>query len=273
MAVDGQDRVWTAGWTAGAKAFRYAHPPGVGSTPGTWTEFDFTNAMSQVNTRMRRPRGITADDQGFVWMTSDLNENNASSSQLIAFNADTGAIKGFNVQGVGMVDFIDATNAQTREAVGVALDTSNHPWVSNRSGNAIRVHRDTGEVLRTAQQPTGLYTYSDFTGYQLRRFTAPSGRYFQRFSGCGPGTQWRQLIWDALVPASTGVKTYVTVADQVGDLSDPARRRGPFTSQPVNLTAAGVPSGQYLLVELNLSSMDQQSTPVLRSFGVNYLCP
>jgi hypothetical protein len=275
MAVDGQDRVWVAGWTTGAKAFRYAHPPGVGSALGTWTEFDFPNAVSQVNTRLRRPRGITADDQGFVWMTSDLNENNVSSSQLIAFNAETGALKRFNVPGVGMVDFIDATSTQplTREAVGVALDTNNHPWVNNRSGNVTRVHRDTGEVLRTAQQTAGLYTYSDFTGYQLRRFTAANGRYFQRLSGCGPGTQWRQLIWDALVPAGTGVQAYVTAADQVGDLGDPARRRGPFAAQPVNLTAAGVPGGQYLLVEFMLSSMNQQSTPVLRSFEVNYLCP
>jgi hypothetical protein len=274
IAVDGRDRVWLAGWTAGAKAFRYAHPVGVGTTLGTWAEFDFSTASSQVNTRLKRPRGITTDDLGFVWMTSDLNDSNFSASQLIAFNADTGAIKGFNVPGGGTVDFIDATDApQTREAVGVALDTNNHPWVNNRSGNAMRIHRDTGEVLRTAQQAAGLYTYSDFTGYQLRRFTAPRGSYFQRFSGCGPGTQWRQLLWDALVPTGTGLQAYVTVADQEGELSDPTRRKGPFTSQPVSLPAAGVPSGQYLRVEFILSSADRQSTPVLRSFDVNYLCP
>jgi hypothetical protein len=275
IAVDSQDRVWLAGWTADVKAFRYSHPPGVGTALGTWTAFDFTNAVSQVNTRMRRPRGIATDAQGFVWMTSDLNDANALVSQLIAFSAETGAIKRFNVPGGGAVDFIDATSLQpmTREAVGVALDTNNHPWVNNRSGNVMRVHRDTGEVLRTAQQAAGLYTYSDFTGYQLRNFTAPRGRYFQQLSGCGPGTQWRQLRWDASLPTGTGLETYVTVASQVGDLGDPALRRGPFTSQPVNLTAAGVPSGQYMRVEFILSSMTQKASPALRSFEVNYLCP
>jgi hypothetical protein len=272
IAVDGKDRVWLAGWTS-LKVFRYTHPAGVGTTLGTWSDFNLSLAVSQVNTRMRRPRGIAADDQGFVWVTSDLSDANFSASQLIALNGDTGEFKRFNVPGVGLVDFIDATATGTSEAVGVALDTNNQPWVSNRTGNAIRVHRDTGVVLRTAQQAPGLYTYSDFTGYQLRRFTAPRGSYSQRFSGCGPGTQWRQLIWDALVPTGTGLEAYVTVADQVGDLSDPARRKGPFTSQPANLPAAGVPSGQYLRVEFILSSADRQSTPVLKSFDLNYLCP
>ncbi len=101
IAVDGKDRVWVAGWTAGAKAFRYAHPPGMGSTLGTWTEFDFTRRLSQINTKMKRPRGIAADDQGFVWMSSDVNSANGAASQLIAFNGDTGADQAVQLPGRG----------------------------------------------------------------------------------------------------------------------------------------------------------------------------
>jgi streptogramin lyase len=275
IAVDGQDRVWLAGWSSGPKAFRYTHPRGVGPTLGTWAEFDFSNAVSQINTRLRRPRGIAADEQGFIWMSSDLNTSNASSSQLIAFNGDTGALRRFDYPGMGMVDFIDATDGRTREAIGVGLDTDGNAWVNNRSGNAIRISRDTGEILRTAQQGTGLYTYSDFTGYQLRNFTAPLGSFRQTFtSPCGPDTVWRYLVWDAVVPPRTSIQAFVTVSNNQSELTNPLLKKGPFTTSPADLQAAGVPKGTFIRVEFVLRSDDRQSqlSPKLRSFDVNYEC-
>ncbi len=275
IAVDGKDRVWVAGWSAGAKAFRYTHPTGTGSTLGAWQEFDFTNAVSQISTRIRRPRGIAADDQGFIWMSSDLNTNNTAASQLIAFNGDTGAIRRFNYPGVGMVDFIDATDSRTNQAIGVGLDTDGNAWVNNRSGNAMRILRDTGEILRTAQQGPGLYTYSDFTGYQLRNFTAPLGSFRQTFnSPCGPDTIWRYLVWDAVVPPRTSIQAFVTASNDQAELTNPLLKKGPFTSSPADLRAAGVPKGRYLRVEFVLRSEDRQSqlSPKLRSFDVNYEC-
>jgi hypothetical protein len=275
ITVDGQDRVWVAGWSAGAKAFRYTHPRGVGSTLGSWTEFDFSNAVSQINTKIRRPRGIAADEQGFIWMSSDLTTSNTNAaSQLIAFNGDTGAIKRFNYPGVGMVDFIDATDSRTHQAIGVGLDTDGHPWVNNRSGNAMRIHRDTGEILRTAQQGSGLYTYSDFTGYQLRNFTAPLGSFRQTFSSpeCGTETIWRYVVWDAVVPPNTSIQVFVTVSNDQADLTDTRLRKGPFLTSPADLRAAGVPKGRFLRVEFVLRSDDRQLTPKLKSFDVNYEC-
>jgi hypothetical protein len=276
IAVDGKDRVWLAGWSAGAKAFRYTHPPGVGSTLGSWQEFDFSNAVSQIGTKIRRPRGIAADEQGFIWMSSDLNTSNAAAAQLIAFNGDTGAIRQFNFPGVGMVDFIDATDSRTNQAIGVGLDTDGNAWVNNRSGNAMRISRDSGEILRTAQQSQGLYTYSDFTGYQLRNFTAPLGSFRQTFTSpeCGTETIWRYLVWDAVVPPKTSIQAFVTASNDQGELTNPALRKGPFTSSPADLRAAGVPKGRYLRVEFILRSEDRQSqlTPKLKSFDVNYEC-
>jgi len=275
IAIDGQDRVWLAGWSAGAKAFRYTHPRGVGSTLGTWAEFDFTNAVSQIGTRIRRPRGIAADDQGNIWMSSDLNTNNAAASQLIAFNGDDGGVRRFNYPDAGMVDFIDATDGRTNQAIGVGLDTDGNAWVNNRSGNAMRISRDSGEILRTAQQGQGLYTYSDFTGYQLRNFTAPLGSFRQTFtSPCGQDTVWRYLVWDAVTPPRTSIQAFVTVSNNQSELTNPALKKGPFTTSPADLQAAGVPKGTYIRVEFVLRSDDRQSqaTPKLRSFDVNYEC-
>jgi hypothetical protein len=285
VAVDGKDRVWVAGWTAGPKAFRYTHPAGVGSTLGTWQEFDFSAAVSQIGTKLKRPRGIAADDQGFIWMSSDVNSANGSASQIIAFNGDTGAIKKFNYPGApAPVDFIDATIPRTSpvqpnetfEAIGVGLDTDGHVLMNNRSGNAVRIHRDTGVILRTAQQNAGLYTYSDFTGYQLRNFTAPQGTFRQTFQSneCGVDTIWKYLVWDATVPPKTSIQAFVTVANDLAELTNPALRKGPFTSSPADLRAAGVPKGRYLRVEFVLKSDDRQNqvSPKLKSFDVNYEC-
>ncbi|MDY7224763.1 hypothetical protein [Hyalangium rubrum] len=281
IAVDGSDRVWVAGWTAGVKAFRYTHPVGVGATLGTWTEFDFTNAVSQINTKMKRPRGIAADDQGFVWMSSDVNSANGSAAQILAFNGNTGELKRFNYPGMPTpVDFIDATLPsganRTQEAIGVGLDTDGHVLMNNRSGNMVRIHRETGEILRTGQQNAGLYTYSDFTGYQLRNFTAPQGSYRQVFSApdCGIDAIWRYVVWDAVVPPSTSIQLFVSASNDINELTNPALRKGPFTTSPADLRAAGVPKGRYLRVEFVLKSDDRQSqaTPKLKSFDVNYEC-
>ncbi|MBN1208146.1 MAG: hypothetical protein JXB05_25010 [Myxococcaceae bacterium] len=271
IAIDGKNRVWLAGWSSGAKAWRYNHDAVSPEEP--WRMFDFSGANSQASTKMRRGRGIAADEQGYIWMSSDLNAA-GNASQLIAFHGDTGELKMFNYPGVGMVDFVDATNTLTNRAIGVGLDADGHVWVNNLSGNVVRIHRDTGEILRTAQQPEGLYTYSDFTGYQLRNFTAPQGSFRQTFTApeCGTETIWRYLIWDAVVPPRTSIQAYVTVSNELSELTNDALRKGPFTSSPADLRAAGVPKGRYLRVEFVLKSDDRQLSPKLKSFDVNYEC-
>ena len=135
----------------------------------------------------------------------------------------------------------------------------------------MKIDKVTGAITRTAQQPGGLYTYSDFTGYQLRKFTAPRGTYLKDFKSCGPDAQWRQVIWDADVPANTMVQVYVRVANTMADLPT-ATRHGPFTTSPADLIAALVPKGQFMRVEFVLSSTDGMTTPVLKSFRIVSSC-
>jgi hypothetical protein len=279
IAVDGKDRVWIAGWTSGPKAFRYTHT-GLSNTLGEWRMFDFSGAVSQIGTRLRRGRGIAADDQGFIWMSSDdgtqpgNDSATRSASQLVAFNGDTGELKKFQWTDGRQVDFIDATDGSSYTAIGVGMDADNNAWVNNSSGNVIRVDRASGAILRTQRQGSGLYTYSDFTGYQLRNFTAPAGWYRQVFTGCGANTQWRTAVWDAEKPAGTDMNVYITVSNRRDGLDDPANRKGPFIAPPVDLTTAGFPKGNYLRIEFELKSTDRalNATPKLKSFDVNFQC-
>jgi hypothetical protein len=259
LGIDGKDRVWLPGLSAGAVACRYD------PATDTWTSFSFATAMSQINTPFGSGRGIAADDKGNIYMSAYL-LNGALASQLIRFDAETGVVKKY-----GNFDFIDATDANTSNSIGVGIDGDGQPWINNSSGNAMRIDNITGGITRTKQQPGGLYTYSDFTGYQLRKFTAPRGTYYKDFKGCATDSEWRKVIWDADVPPNTQVQVYVRVANTAADLPM-AMRYGPFTTSPADLAAANVPKGLYFRVEFVLSSSDGKATPVLKSFRIVWAC-
>lgn len=258
IAIDGKNRVWLPGWSKGAIACRYDH------STQTWTAFDFSAARSQMGTAFAWGRGIAADADGRIYMSGWQN----GVAQLIRFDSDTGVVVPF-----GAAQFIDMSDSDTAGSIGVGLDGDGHPWVNNYSGNAARVDKNTGAVLRTAQQPAGLYTYSDFTGYQLRNFTAPQGTYRRDFEACSEDNEWRTLSWDATVPANTTLQVFVKAANSAAQLDLPTTARyGPFTLSPVNLVAAGVPKTRFLRVEFVLRSADGRSSPVLRSFNLVWAC-
>ena len=208
-------------------------------------------------------RGIAVDDQGQVYMSADT-----PGAQLIRFDAETGALIPF-----GAMPCIDATDGNTRLSIGVALDGDGNPWVNNNSGNAMKIDKVTGAVTRTAQQAAGLYTYSDFTGYQLRKFTAPRGTYRKDFEGCSDMSGWREITWLADVPAGTSIQVFVKVGATRADLDNTATMRyGPFTASPVDLVAAMIPKARFIRVEFVLQSTNGMSTPVLKAFDVTWSC-
>ncbi len=257
IGIDGKDRVWLPGWTGGARACRYDH------ATQAWTAFDFTSALSDRGTPFTLGRGIAVDADGQVYMSG----YSGTAAQLIRFDAETGAVIPF-----GAAQFIDVNDTQTRQSVGVALDADGHPWVNNFTGNAMKIDKVTGAVTRTAQQPPGLYTYSDFTGYQLRNFTAPRGTHRRDFEGCDM-TDWASLSWDATTPPNSSLQVFVKAAATLQELAAPSLPRyGPFTASPVDLQVVGVPKTKYLLVEFVLTSADGQATPVLKGYDLRWAC-
>jgi hypothetical protein len=261
LGIDGKNRVWVPGWSAGPIACRYDH------TTGTWTKFDFSAAVSQTGTAFTWGRGIAVNVAGEVFMSGF--DPAGQHAQVIRFDSETGAIIPF-----GTAQFIEAGDGQTSSSIGVGLDGDGNPWVNNMSGNVMRIDKVTGAVLKTAQQPPGLYTYSDFTGYELRNFTAPRGTYTKDFTGCPGGTTWELLSWDASTPPNTSLTAFVKVGYTVAELADPTNMRyGPFTTSPVDLTTLGLPTNRPLMrVTFELATTDGVSTPVLRSFNLKWSC-
>lgn len=258
IAIDGKNRVWLPGWTLGAAACRYDH------AAQAWQRFDFSTARSPGGTAFQWGRGIAVDAEGRVYMSGFQN----GVAQLIRFDAESGALVPF-----AGAQFVDMSDTVTGGSIGVGLDSDGHPWVNNSSGNATRVDRLTGQVTWTPQQPAGLYTYSDFTGYQLRNFTAPRGTYRRDFEACEGENVWKTLTWDVATPPNTSVQVFVKAAATRPELDSTSLvRYGPFSSSPVDLSQSGLPHTRYLRVEFVLRSADGQATPVLRRLDVTWRC-
>jgi hypothetical protein len=271
LALDRKNRIWVASWGPNSNVCRY--------DPSTnqWDSFSIANVRAN-NKAFPWGRGITVSaaqpgyPDGIVyqsgWLSdgqpgSGLNENR---SALIRLDATDGGVIPY-----GANAYIEMTDANTAGAIGVALDGDGQPWVNNASGNVTKVDNATGAITRTQQQAAGLYTYSDFTGYALRTFTAPLGTYRRVFEAPCAMPEWLRLTFDAFTPANTSVQAYVRVADTLAGLST-APRFGPITTSPADLRALSLPKQKYLRAEFELRSVDGIAQPVLRSFNVQWAC-
>ena len=161
IAVDENDRIWLAGFLC-ERVFRYDQDS------RTWSGFSLPDSGAT--------RGIAADGAGRILV--------ASSHEWIRFAGGTFEA-GPPVSRVTMLDA--TTGAVTRilgtraaplpglASTGVGLDSSGAIWLINQeSSTATRIDPTT---FAAREFPTGTspYTYSDFTGYALRTFTAPTG--------------------------------------------------------------------------------------------------
>jgi hypothetical protein len=123
------------------------------------------------------------------------------------------------------------------------------------------------------------YTYSDFTGFGLRNFTNPHGKYTWIQPGCSTGTmkaKWLKVLWDANTPAGTAITLRVRSADDMVGLPT-ATFFGPYTASPADLSQPPGPllpnpSG-LIQVEFDLTTTDKMSTPALKSFQIISECP
>jgi hypothetical protein len=159
---------------------------------------------------------------------------------------------------------------------GVGLDADGNPWVVAHASQAARVDLSTGAILRT-NPATGhspiYYTYSDFTGYQMRQFTAANGTYTRIIEGCLHHSFWQSLSWEANVPEGTQIEVYVRFAKTRAELSS-AARQGPLEKSSDNLSKVQPPSNESTFMQLEfvlLSSEDRKTSPALRSYEITTL--
>jgi len=249
IAVDMKDRVWVGGYQLEGAAM---YDPANGTfltvpTPGVGVG-----------------RGIAADADGYIWLAHSWLTNGTRVGRITRFKADDGTE-------IRTYEFPNGN-----ETIGVGLDFDGNAWGVNRNngaeGTTCKVEPESGNV---ECYPTGdgTYTYSDFTGFALRNFTAPRGTYTQVFEGCRlpTETRWKQVSWEASTPVGTHVRVFVKAADTIDGLQG-ATRYGPFEDSPTDLLSEGEIVGHYLYVEVVLSTDIEDMTPVFKGLGVQWIC-
>lgn len=246
IAVDMENRVWVGGYDWEG-ACRY--DPADGST------------LAVPTPGVGVGRGIAADADGNIWLAHSWLTNNTKVGRVTRFRADDGS-------GLETFDF-----PESLETIGVGLDFDGKVWGVNRAtDNCCRLDPDTG-VVDCFPTGRGTYTYSDFTGFALRNFTAPLGTYRHVFEGCPlpSATRWKQVSWEATVPDGTRVRVYVKAAD-TPDALQTAVRYGPFDESPADLIAEGEITGHFLWVEVVLSTEVEGATPIFKTLGAQWIC-
>ena len=261
IAIDSNDRVWLAGFLC-TDAFRY--------DPATDRWITVRLPDSGVG------RGIAADDRGNIyvassheWITFGPGGIEASDpiARLTVFRAEDGG--GVRIFGT------PSRPIPGRGSIGVGLDAMRRAWIINQdSSSATMIDPATGATREFA---TGIspYTYSDFTGFALRTFTAPNGFMRTVIDGCAMGpTEWERLEWDAETPPGTRVEIRVRTAPARAGLAS-ATWIGPFETMPADLMLppGPIPPNRFMEVEITLVSEDERSTPAVRNVTVQLNCP
>lgn len=249
IAVDGQDRVWMAGFTCN-RTWRYD------PADEAWQTFRIPIAETT--------RGIAVDDRGYVYVAAShrtISYEPGDVARLVRFNGEDGSeMQVFDLPGVG--------------SIGVGLDHERRPWVINEaSATATRLDPESGE---TREFPVGErpYTYSDFTGFALRTFTDPRGFEREVRFGCAVGpTEWEALRWRGETPPSTALEVRLRTASTRAELAD-TEWLGSFPPD-ADLRAAPGPlgSGPVVEIEVQLASDDPRASPALAEVVLQYFCP
>jgi hypothetical protein len=130
------------------------------------------------------------------------------------------------------------------------------------------------------QWDPGPYTYSDFTGFGLRNFTNPSGRYSYLVEGCsahgGGTTTWLRVTFQADVPQGTTFAARARSGLGPGSQSFGAWT-SPAAQSPVDLETAALEPNQtagydWLEVELDFGTAQAAASPRLDAFAVYFDC-
>ena len=261
LAVDSRDRIWLAGFTC-PFAFRF--------------DQDANAWLSVALPDSGVTRGIAADDRGLIYLASShewLRVNLESSFDFVEASDPITRLSVLSDEG-SMVRVLDLRG---RGAIGVGLDSERRAWLVNQdTGTATRVDLSTEEPdvkqFAVGELP---YTYSDFTGFALRRITASTGFIRGTLEGCTLGpSEWEELTVDADVARSARVTIRLRTAATREALRD-AQWLGPFETSPVDLRALEPPLTMDRLIEIEarLVAEDRRNSPSLHSITVQLHCP
>mgnify|MGYP001159570972 FL=1 len=257
FTLDGENRLWVGAQSDGVN--RYDPYRDANGNPiqdplaggGAWRH-------SSCGGNRCYMRGAGADAEGRIWFADNT-------SGMIGYRVDT-------MQLIGQFSIGGGTT-------GAGVDFNGFIWGVASGGYTGRIDPNNPNDVRRVTVGSGPYTYSDFTGFGLRNFTAPRGGYKMIVEGCEKlDTDWMTLDATATLPPETHIEFRAKIAESRDELSDPGLRAyGPWTMAaggPNEIPAdlAELPGGRFMQLELFLTSGDREATPVLRGIDVRFQC-
>ena len=257
FTMDGENRLWVGAQTEGVN--RYNPYSDINGNPiqdplaggGEWRN-------SSCGPHRCYMRGAGADAEGRIWFADNT-------TGMIGYRVDT-------MQLIGQFSIGGGTT-------GAGVDFNGFIWGVASGGYTGRIDPNNPNDVRRVTVGSGPYTYSDFTGFGLRNFTAPRGGYKMIVEGCEKlDTDWMTLDASATLPPETRIEFRIKVAESRDELADPALHvYGPWIAAaggpnelPADLSA--LPPGRFIELELFLVSTDRDATPVLRGIDVRFQC-
>lgn len=252
VSVDASNRAYFVTSNCAADSiYRYDHYNGQ-----TWEQATIPTGGTQ--------RGI-AVDRDSLWVAISGNGQND-------WGGGSDRIERFALESLAYQGAYRLPTGRSQVGVGVSFDGS--VWaISQGTNSASRLDPTLpeGDPGRWIERSVGTtpYTYSDFIGFGLNTFVDPRGFYRFVLEGCGAAmeTVWSGVRHVSDLPAGTRVVVNVRSADSRAELAA-APWVGPFSDNPARLSEAPgpVPQGDFLEVELVLSTANQEEAP--RVFGV-----
>ncbi len=231
-----------------------------GSTGGGIRRCDFESAATACDSFAGATHsGITVDADGQIWAAS----------------YDNGLVSKYASDGM----LLGTSSCPGQNPYGVAVGHDGAIW-SSAFYSALRVERGplggapgACQVFSTAHAGGTLaynYTYSDFTGFQLRNVTVQQGTWTVVQDGSANGTPWGTLRWnnepEGAAPTGTLIKAEVRAADEPAQLESLAYVE---VQNGVSFREQNV-LGRYVEVRMTLRNLDtsKQQTPVLSDVSV-----
>jgi len=267
LSVDSQNRIWFAGSQHNHAVACFYHPYAAQES-GKWHRCDLNADEAETHSL-----GIAVDVDDNVYMPTN--------GHLTRFRW----VEAADTPGMGKCEIHPLKGAENASnwgmglATGIGFDAEGNPW-SIGFNQAARVNLKTGKsdyTRRATSRRPGEHTpiyhaFSDFTGYQLKNFTAPRGVYQQTIQGCEQASSPKSVSWSATVPENAKLQVYLKVANTEGEKSS-ALRHGPFETSPVDLRTLGLPKGSLMQLEfVLLPSEDQKSAPVVHAYEMKWAC-
>jgi hypothetical protein len=257
FTLDGENRLWVGAQSSGVN--RYNPYRDANGNPindplaggGEWRNDSCHGERCYM-------RGGGADAQGRIWFANNY-------GSVMGWRTD-------NMQYIGNYPLGGSS------VTGAGIDFNGYVWGVSGSGFTARIDPNNPNDVRRVNVGTGPYTYSDFTGFGLRNFTAPRGGYKTVVEGCEKlDTDWLSLNATATLPPETRIEFRARVAETRDELQDPGLRiYGPWVRSneedqlPADL--GELPGGRFMQLEIFLVSTDREATPILRGYDVQFEC-